>query len=117
MIKSFVTEKNKYKVSLEYHIKNCYGPCQHFETAEEYKLKIDQIRNMLKGHLRKVREFLIQRMNKYAENTEFEKAQELSLVIEKYPLAHTLQSCMDDAKQYELQEMRRQKWLSRIDVR
>lgn len=72
-------QKNKYKVCLEYHIKNCNGPCQHFESAEEYKLKIDQIKNMLKGHLRKVREFLVEQMNTHAKNLEFEKAQQCKI--------------------------------------
>ncbi len=67
--------KNHYKVCLEYHIKNCNGPCQQFESVEEYKLKIDQIRNILKGHLKKVKEFLIKQMKDYADQMEFEKAQ------------------------------------------
>lgn len=80
-------QKNKYKVCLEYHIKNCNGPCQHYETAEEYKNKIEQIKNMLKGHLRKVREYLVEQMNYHAEHMEFEKAQQCKMnlsVFEDY---------------------------------
>ncbi len=71
-----VIEKGKYKVCLEYHIRNCNGPCQSFESEEEYNAKISQIKNILKGHLRVVREFLKQQMNAYADGMEFEKAQE-----------------------------------------
>ena len=77
-------QRNKYKVCLEYHIKNCNGPCQHFETVEEYKVKIEQIKNMLRGHLRKVREFLVEQMNYYAEHMEFEKAQQCKINLSAF---------------------------------
>ena len=77
-------QKNKYKVCLEYHIKNCNGPCQHFESAEEYKIKIEQIKNMLRGHLRKVKEFLIEQMNFYSEKMEFEKAQQCKINLSAF---------------------------------
>lgn len=77
-------QKNKYKVCLEYHIKNCNGPCQHYETAEEYKNKIEQIKNMLKGHLRKVREYLVEQMNYHAEHMEFEKAQQCKMNLSAF---------------------------------
>jgi excinuclease ABC subunit C len=77
-------QKNKYKVCLEYHIKNCHGPCQHYETAEEYQDKIDQIKNMLKGHLRTVKDYLQNQMNQYAENMEFEKAQQCKIKLNAF---------------------------------
>ncbi|HEX5626202.1 MAG TPA: excinuclease ABC subunit UvrC [Saprospiraceae bacterium] len=76
--------KNQYKVCLEYHIKNCNGPCQHFESAEAYKAKIDQIRNMLKGHLKKVREYLVQQMNFHAERMEFEAAHQCKVNLSAF---------------------------------
>ena len=39
-------EKDKFKVCLEYHIKNCMGPCEGLETEEHYNEKIVQIRNI-----------------------------------------------------------------------
>lgn len=76
--------KNQYKVCLEYHIKNCLGPCQHFESVEDYKLKIDQIKNILKGHLKKVKEFLLSQMNGFAENMEFEKAHQCKIKLNAF---------------------------------
>lgn len=76
--------KNHYKVCLEYHIKNCNGPCQHFESVEDYKLKIDQIKNILKGHLKKVKEFLLGQMNEFAENMEFEKAHQCKIKLSAF---------------------------------
>ncbi len=76
--------KNKYKVCLEYHIKNCQGPCQHFETVDEYKDKIDQIKNILKGHLRVVKDYLVKQMDNYSENMEFEKAQQCKIKLNAF---------------------------------
>ncbi|MBK9720726.1 MAG: excinuclease ABC subunit UvrC [Saprospiraceae bacterium] len=76
--------KNSYKVCLEYHIKNCNGPCQHFESVDAYKNKLEQIKNMLKGHLKKVREFLLDQMRYHAENMEFEKAQECKIKLSAF---------------------------------
>ncbi len=44
----------KYKVCLEYHIKNCLGPCEGLETEESYNARIEQVRNILKGNFRGV---------------------------------------------------------------
>ncbi|MCC6754047.1 MAG: excinuclease ABC subunit C [Saprospiraceae bacterium] len=76
--------KGKYKVCLEYHIRNCNGPCQGFETLEAYDAKIQQIRNMLRGHLGLVRKFLTDRMEQHAANMEFEQAQECKLKLNAF---------------------------------
>ncbi len=69
--------KGKFKVCLEYHIKNCNGPCAGLESEEAYNARIEQIRNILKGHFGAVKRFLKDEMQRLAENLEFEKAQEL----------------------------------------
>lgn len=70
-------QKEKFKVCLEYHIKNCEGPCVGFETEEHYLEKIDQIKNILKGNFSEVRKHLKNKMQTFAERLEFEKAQEI----------------------------------------
>lgn len=70
-------EAGKYKVCLEYHIKNCQGPCQGFEEEEEYMAKIDQIKNILKGQLGAVKSHFKNKMQELAANLEFEKAQRI----------------------------------------
>lgn len=80
-------EKGKFKVCLEYHIKNCLGPCVGLESVAEYNTKIEQVANILKGHLASVKRFLKERMNHFAEEMEFEKAAEIKIqldAIEKY---------------------------------
>ena len=37
-------DSGKFKVCLEYHIKNCKGPCEGYESEEEYKAKIDAVK-------------------------------------------------------------------------
>jgi excinuclease ABC subunit C len=69
--------KGKYKVCLEYHIKNCLGPCEGFESEAHYNMKIDQIKNILKGNLAVVKNYIVDQMKMYADNLEFEKAQEM----------------------------------------
>ena len=68
-------ERNKFKVCLEYHIKNCAGACAGLEAEEVYNEKINQIKNMLKGHFSNVKSYLKKEMMTYAENMEFEKAE------------------------------------------
>src|SRR5436190_20705026 len=43
--------RKKFKVCLEYHLGNCKGPCEGFQTAEDYADGLVQIRQMLKGNL------------------------------------------------------------------
>ena len=80
-------EQNKFKVCLEYHIKNCLGPCVGLETEAEYNIKVEQVANILKGHLSSVKRFLKEQMSIFAEKLEFEKAAEIKVqldAIEKY---------------------------------
>lgn len=64
----------KFKVCLEYHIKNCQGPCEGYEEESAYNDKIEQIKNILKGNFGSVKRHFADQMDRYAENLEFEKA-------------------------------------------
>ncbi|WP_346984106.1 excinuclease ABC subunit UvrC [Chryseobacterium sp. POE27] len=68
-------EEGKYKVCLEYHIKNCEGPCEGLESKGDYDEKIDAIRGIIKGDFRKAKDYLMNQMMKYATNLQFENAQ------------------------------------------
>ncbi len=65
----------KFKVCLEYHIKNCQGPCENLETETAYLEKIEQIKNILRGQFSPVIQHFKREMQRHAENLEFEKAQ------------------------------------------
>jgi len=79
----------KFKVCLEYHIGNCLAPCIAQQSENEYNESIEQIKNILKGNLSTVIDYLSKIMVKYSENFEFEKAQ---IVKEKLNLLKTFQS-------------------------
>ena len=67
----------KFRVCLEYHIGNCLGPCVRKITEQDYNEYILHIRNILKGNVSLVIEMMTQRMNEFAEELEFEKANEM----------------------------------------
>ncbi|WBV55845.1 excinuclease ABC subunit UvrC [Chryseobacterium daecheongense] len=86
-------EDGKYKVCLEYHIKNCEGPCEGLESKEEYDEKIDSIRGIIKGDFRKAKDYLINQMMKHAANLQFEDAQiikERLDILEDYQAKNTV---------------------------
>ena len=68
-------EKGKFKVCLEYHLGNCKGPCEKYQTEEDYTQNIAQIKNLLKGNLGPVIQHFKIEMKGHAENLEFEKAE------------------------------------------
>lgn len=70
-------KKGKFKPCLEYHIKNCAAPCVGYESVEEYQRKIEQIKNVLKGNFAAVRSHLVEEMQRFAENLQFELAQQM----------------------------------------
>ncbi|ANF50050.1 excinuclease ABC subunit C [Chryseobacterium glaciei] len=85
--------EGKYKVCLEYHIKNCEGPCEDLESKEDYDEKIDAIRGIVKGDFRKAKEYLVNQMMKHAENLQFEQAQiikERLDILEDYQSRNTV---------------------------
>ncbi|WP_278352911.1 excinuclease ABC subunit UvrC [Chryseobacterium gleum] len=85
--------EGKYKVCLEYHIKNCEGPCEDLESKEDYDEKIDAIRGIIKGDFRKAKEYLVNQMMKLASNLKFEEAQiikERLDILEDYQAKNTV---------------------------
>ncbi len=77
----------KYKVCLQYHIKNCKGPCEGLQSEFEYLDSIDEIRQILKGNIVSVIRTLRSIMEQYASRLEFEKAQQVKerlILLEKY---------------------------------
>jgi excinuclease ABC subunit C len=74
----------KFKVCLEYHIKNCLGPCEDLESEQEYNEKIGQVKNMLRGQFTEVTKHLRSQMRRHAENLEFEKAQQAKVRLDAF---------------------------------
>tara|TARA_R110000868_G_scaffold28686_6_gene107310 strand:- start:3374 stop:5164 length:1791 start_codon:yes stop_codon:yes gene_type:complete len=75
-------ESGKYSVCLEYHLGNCKGACEGYETEDEYNEKIKAIKEILKGNFKdSLSQFKIQ-MKQCAENMYFEEAQKIKEKIE-----------------------------------
>lgn len=68
-------DAKKFKVCLEYHIKNCLGPCEALETEKEYNGRIKQIKNILNGNFGEAKTYLKEQMVISAEALDFETAQ------------------------------------------
>lgn len=86
-------DAGKYKVCLEYHIKNCNGGCEGLETEDNYNKKIDAVRGIIKGDFRSAKKYLEDEMFRFAGNLEFENAQmmkERIAQLEDYQGKHTV---------------------------
>lgn len=75
-------EAGKYKVCLEYHLGNCKGPCEGFETEEAYNKNIKDIKEILKGNFKDSLSQFKTQMKRLAEDMRFEEAQKIKEKIE-----------------------------------
>lgn len=73
----------KFSTCLEYHIKNCKGPCIGLQSHDEYMKNIAEIKEILKGNTQDISKALLERMRMLAEEMRFEEAQKIK---EKYDL-------------------------------
>ena len=79
--------KGKFKVCLEYHIKNCKAPCVGLMSHEEYMENIRQAKEILKGNTEAISSLLMERMKILSDEMRFEEAQKVKekyLLIENY---------------------------------
>ncbi|HCI54633.1 MAG TPA: excinuclease ABC subunit C [Bacteroidales bacterium] len=72
----------KFKICLEYHLGNCSAPCIGKQTKEEYNKNISQTKDILKGNISSVIEYLQGLMNLYSKELRFEEAQKVKEKIE-----------------------------------
>ena len=70
-------KKGKFKVCLEYHIGNCLGPCVGLQNEQDYNKSIDQIKNILNGKFKPVKDYIKEEMARLAEGLEFERAAQM----------------------------------------
>ena len=79
----------KYNVCLEFHIKNCAGPCIELQTHDEYMRNIAEIKEILKGNTSEISKAIFQKMNELATELKFEEAQ---ILKRKYDLIENYRS-------------------------
>jgi len=76
-------EKGKFNVCLEYHIKNCKAPCVGRQDEDDYTMAINEIRDILRGHIGEVISMLKQRMLKFSSEMRYEEAGEIKNQLEE----------------------------------
>ncbi|CDB98454.1 uvrABC system protein C [Bacteroides sp. CAG:443] len=81
--------QGKFNVCLEYHIKNCKGPCIGMQSHDEYMENIAQVKEILKGNTQAISDALMKEMMTLAEDMKFEEAQKIK---EKYELIESYRS-------------------------
>ena len=91
-------DSRKYQLCLEYHIKNCKGPCVGKQDVAAYRKNIDQAREILKGNTRELLKILRLEMESLAAELRFEEAEEIkqkyllidSFVSKSEVVSHTI---------------------------
>ena len=73
----------KWKPCLDYHIKRCAGPCIGCVSMEEYQKSIERVKQILRGDMDELLDYLRKEMESLASELRFEEAQ---AVKERYQL-------------------------------
>ena len=79
----------KFKVCLEYHIKNCQAPCIGQQSHDEYMKSIGEIKQILSGNTHELTRQMMEEMQRLASEMRFEEAQ---VIKEKYQLLENYQA-------------------------
>lgn len=75
--------KGKYKICLEYQIGNCKGPCEGYQSEDDYNQNLVDIKDILNGKIAVVTNRLKSQMNEAVSALDFEVAQKVKLKLEK----------------------------------
>ena len=75
-------QAGKYKVCLEYHLGNCLGPCEAYQTEEDYNEQIESVRQIIKGNFQSSLKTFKQQMKSLAEDLRFEEAEKIKKKID-----------------------------------
>lgn len=82
-------DAGKFRICLEYQIGNCKGPCQAFQSEEDYNQSIAEIKDILNGKTGVVIRRLKEQLDKSVKELNFELAHQLK---SKYDLLENYQS-------------------------
>lgn len=88
-------KSGKYKVCLDYHIKKCKGCCEGYQTEEEYRENIKEIKLILKDEMSVLEKYILDEMGKAAEEMRFEDAQKMKeklYLLSQYKSKNTIVS-------------------------
>ena len=80
---------------LDYLIKRCSGPCTGLVSEEEYGQQIERVKQILRGDLAELNDYLRSEMMQYASELRFEEAQAVKdklAVLERYTVKSSIVS-------------------------
>ena len=86
-------QAGKYKVCLEYHLGNCKGACEDFETETQYNENVKAIKEILKGNFKDSLHQFKKQMHQLADNLKYEEAQKIKekiAILENYQAKSTI---------------------------
>lgn len=86
-------DSGKYKVCLEYHLGNCKGPCEGYQSITSYDRQIADIREIVKGNFKSSITYFKGQMKALAADMKFEEAQKIKdklEVLENYQVKSTI---------------------------
>ncbi|MGY4383725.1 excinuclease ABC subunit C [Pedobacter sp. UYP24] len=86
-------DDGKFKVCLEYQIGNCKGPCQNYQSEEDYDHNIEEIKEILNGKIGNVIREVKQVIKTAVDQLNFEYAHQYQrklFVLEKYQSKSTV---------------------------
>ncbi len=92
-----IIEQGKIKLCLNYHIKQCDGPCEKYVSRQEYAETIENIVDFLKGNTDAVEEKLCQHMQALASQKRFELAARIRDQLENIQMFASRQKVFDPA--------------------
>lgn len=75
--------KGKYKICLEYQIGNCKGPCEGYQSEEDYAQNLADIKDILNGKISVVTNRLKEQINDAVARLDFEGAHQIKSKLEK----------------------------------
>ncbi len=82
-------DAGKFKVCLEYQLGNCKGPCQNYQTEQDYEHNIEEIKDILNGKIGSVLRGMKAEMDEAIANMNYEHAHRLK---RKFDLLENYQS-------------------------
>lgn len=75
--------KGKFKICLEYQIGNCKGPCEGYQSEEDYDQNLSDIKDILNGKIAVVTNRLKESIASAAASLDFERAQLIKAKLDK----------------------------------
>ena len=112
--------RKKFKICLEYQIKNCLGPCEGLQGEQDYLDSIQQIKSILKGNRKVVIDYLNDKMKRLSNNYEYENAaiikNKISILKEFQTKSTIVNPKLDRISVFSVQEYTNTVFINRLDI-